>query len=125
MGWVIGRTQTNGAADYPAVHAVQDGFVATPLSVWPDAPTAPEIEVDPSVDMATATVDQVLALSGVELLRRTAELMLVHPPHRIDQPVVARMRRIGLIAGQPFDADGLGDELRLRSRRALRRRKNA
>jgi Protein of unknown function (DUF1254) len=39
MGWVIGRTQTNGAADYPAVHAVQDGFLATPLSLWPDAPT--------------------------------------------------------------------------------------
>ena len=66
MGWVIGRTQTNGAADYPAVHAVQDGFVATPLSVWPDAPTAPNIEVDPSVDMATATVDQVLALLAQE-----------------------------------------------------------
>ena len=48
MGWVIGRTQTNGAADYPAVHAVQDGFVATPLSVWPDTPTPPEIEVDPA-----------------------------------------------------------------------------
>ena len=112
MGWVIGRTQTNGAADYPAVHAVQDGFVATPLSVWPDAPIAPDVELDPSVDMDTATVDQVLALSGVELLRRTAELMLVHPAHHIDQPLLARMRRIGLVAGEPFDVEGLSDDLR-------------
>lgn len=112
MGWVIGRTQTNGPADYPAVHAVQDGFVATPLSVWPDAPTAPDMHVDPTVDMTTATVDQVLALSGTELLRQTAELMLAHPAHHIDQPVLARMRRIGLVAGEPFDVDGLSDDLR-------------
>jgi hypothetical protein len=25
-GWIIGRTQTNGPADYPAVNAFQDGF---------------------------------------------------------------------------------------------------
>ena len=112
MGWVIGRTQTNGAADYPGVHEVQDGFVATPLSVWPNPPTAPDMEVDPSIDIETPTVDQVLALSGVELLRRTAELMMLHPAHAIDQPLLARMRRIGLVAGQPLDADGLSDDLR-------------
>ncbi len=113
FGWVIGRTQTNGPADYPAVHAVQDGFVATPLSVWPDMPSAPVTMADPTVDMETAPVDQVLALSGVELLRRAAELMILHRPHLVDQPILARMRRLGLVAGQPFDVDALDRDTKL------------
>ena len=31
-GWIIGRTQTNGKADYSAVHVFQDGMSAVPLS---------------------------------------------------------------------------------------------
>jgi hypothetical protein len=112
VGWVIGRTQTNGPADYAAVHDVQAGFVATPLSVWPAAPAVPAFEHDGSVDMDTAPVDQVLALTGVEFLRRTADLMVQHRPHQVDQPLVARMRRLGLIAGEPFDPDALDASVR-------------
>jgi hypothetical protein len=107
VGWVIGRTQTNGPADYAAVHEVQAGFVATPLSVWPAAPTVPTSVPDASVDMTTAPVEQMLALSGVEFLRLTADLMMQHPPHLVDQPLLARMRRLGLVAGEPFDVDAL------------------
>jgi len=32
--WIIGRTQTNGPADYPAVHKIQDAFHLTALSEW-------------------------------------------------------------------------------------------
>ncbi len=107
IGWVVGRTQTNGTADYAAVREVQDGFVATPLSAWPAAPAVPTSMQDDSIDMTTAPVDQVLSLSGAELLRRTADLMLHHPPHLVDQPLLARMRRLGLVAGEPFDIDAL------------------
>ena len=32
--WIIGRTKTDGPADYDAVHKVQEGYKITPLSQW-------------------------------------------------------------------------------------------
>ena len=34
IGWITGRTQTNGKTDYNAVHKFQAGLVATRLSQW-------------------------------------------------------------------------------------------
>ena len=93
--WIIGRTQTNGPDDYAAVHAVQDGFVATPLSRWGAPPAPVEASIDPTVDMATDPLTQVNSMSTADYFRYAAELMRVHPPHATDWSQVARMRRIG------------------------------
>ena len=34
MVWLLGRTQTNGPADFPAVHAIQEQYRLTPLGAW-------------------------------------------------------------------------------------------
>ncbi|MGH2613896.1 MAG: DUF1254 domain-containing protein [Thermomicrobiales bacterium] len=101
--WIIGRTQTNGPADYDAVHAVQAGYVLTPLSQWGKAPQpVPAVVVDPTVDMKTPPLEQVNAMAGADFFRYAAELMTLHPPHITDQPIVARMKRLGITAGEPF-----------------------
>ncbi len=107
FGWIVGRTQTNGPADYPTVNAIQDGFVATTLSRWPGAHEVVEATPDPTVDMATAPLDQVTAMSGVRFMTYGAELIRLHPPHITDQPILARMARIGVRPGEPFRTEVL------------------
>lgn len=101
--WIIGRTQTNGPADYEVVHRIQDGYTMTPLSQWGKPPPPISVTIDPTVDMTTAPLDQVNAMSGADFFRYAADLLILHPPHITDQPIVAQMHRIlGLIAGESF-----------------------
>jgi hypothetical protein len=111
--WIIGRTQTNGPADYEAVHEIQRGFTVTPSSRWPDTPPQVEASVDAAVDMETAPLDQVNSLEGPDLFAYAAELMILHPPHLIDQPIIARMAQIGIEAGKPLDIDALSPSVRV------------
>ena len=58
--WIIGRTKTDGPADYDAVHRVQAGYKITPISRWGMSPEPVVGTVDPSIDMKTppkVTVD--------------------------------------------------------------------
>ncbi len=108
--WIIGRTQTNGTADYPAVHHLQDGFIVRPLAGWPEAQgevAAPFADVDSS----TPPVEQVAAMSGAEYFARAAALLEVNQPHLTDQPVLARLRDLGLVPGYGFDIDDCSPEV--------------
>jgi hypothetical protein len=105
--WMIGRTQTNGPADYEAVRKVQDGYTITPLARLGQADQPVPAEVDPSVDMTTAPLEQVNALSAADYFAYAAELLQLHPPHLTDWSVLARVNRIGLQRGQRFDWDAL------------------
>lgn len=110
--WILGRTQTNGPADYGNVHKVQDGYKLTPLSQWGQSYTAPAaVPTDPAIDNKTPPLVQVNKMDGVALLSRFAELAAKHPPHPNDYPMLFRMRRIGLEPGKPFDAAKLDPAL--------------
>jgi len=110
--WILGRTQTNGPADYENVHKVQDGYKLTPLSQWGRNYTPPaSAPTDPSVDNKTPPLVQVNKMDGVAVLGRLADLMERHPPHANDYPILFRMRQIGLEAGKPFEASKLDPAL--------------
>jgi hypothetical protein len=101
--WVIGRTKTDGPSDYAAVHKIQAGYKITPLSEWGKTPKAPEVKIDPSVDMKTPPKVQVDTMVGDKYFAYAAELMKLHPPHITDQPIVAQMKRLGIEPGKSFD----------------------
>jgi hypothetical protein len=100
--WIIGRTQTNGPADYPVVHKIQDTFGLTPLAHWGDQAPPVGVTVDPAVDMTTPPLDQVNGMSAEDFFTRGLSLMKQHPPHLTDWSLIAQMRRLGLVAGARF-----------------------
>ena len=101
--WIIGRTKTDGPPDYDAVHKIQAGYKITPLSRWGKTAEAVTAKVDPSVDMKTPPKIQVDTMSADKYFSYAAELLKVNPPHITDEPIVARMKRIGIEVGRSFD----------------------
>lgn len=109
--WILGRTQTNGPADYANVHKVQDGYKLTPLSQWGKHYAPAAMPTDPAIDNKTPPFVQVNKMDGVTVLGRLADLMAKYPPHGNDYPILFRMRKIGLEPGKPFDASKLDPAL--------------
>lgn len=101
--WVIGRTKTDGPADYPAVHKIQAGYTVTPLSRWGKAPQPIVVKIDPTVDMKTPPKIQVDTMTADQYFTYSAELLKLHPPHLTDQPIIAQMKRLGLEPGKSFN----------------------
>jgi len=103
--WIIGRTKTDGPADYDAVHKIQAGYKITPLSQWGKEPVPPKVKIDPSIDMKTPPKVQVDTMKAGQFFAYAAELLKLHPPHITDQPIIARLMRIGFEVGKGFDLD--------------------
>ena len=53
--------------------------------------------------MKTAPMTQVDTMAAGKFFAYAAELLKVNPPHITDQPIIARMRRIGIEPGKSFD----------------------
>ena len=110
--WVIGRTKTDGPADYDAVHKIQAGFKITPLSQWGREPQPVKVNIDPSVDMKTPPKLQVDAMSADRFFSYAAELMKVQRPHITDEPMLANLKKIGIVPGKSFDMGSLDPAVR-------------
>jgi hypothetical protein len=100
MVWLIGRTQTNGAADYALVHRLQDGLTLrpwlasptttdTPPAAWSAASVKPR---PPSIQMATMRTG--------DFFKQLAQLMVNNPPSAADAPMMAKLSRLGITPGQ-------------------------
>ena len=111
IGWIIGRTQTNGKADYGAVHKFQAGLIATPLSQWGKSYGPPVGRINPEWDMKTPPVEQVENLSPAAYFSLFTELTKLNPPHAIDYPILHQMRRIGIEPGKSFAFERASPEI--------------
>jgi hypothetical protein len=103
MVWLLGRTQTNGPKDYPAVHAIEDGYKLVPLSAFGKPHTPPEGKVDPNVDMKNPPVQQLQKMSAEAFFNRMASLLKSNPPPASEAPVLDKLKAIGIVPGEKFD----------------------
>jgi len=108
---ILGRTYANGTApDYAAVNVLQAQYRITPLSAWGKVytPVAPPVNPNTGVDMTGEPQSVILAMGTQGYFDLMARLMgRDAPPATADAPMLARMARIGLVPGQPFDLKAL------------------
>jgi hypothetical protein len=114
IAWLIGRTYTAGAADYDAVHQVQDQYSLKPLSQFdqPDSAVSVPDAGEQSVDVKTPVVAQVAALDAAEYFGRLARLMKENPPSAADATMVAMLTSLGIEPGKTFDINALSPAYR-------------
>jgi len=126
MVWIIGRIQTNGKADIPAVVQLQNGFTLTPQSDWdmsasntPVAGQAKQVNSAFAKALPTTTRSQtsevnVTEPSKVDLNKYLAEmpasqffeilstLMLTQPTSGQDSEAIKNLSDIGITADEVF-----------------------
>lgn len=109
MVWLLGRIYCSGTPeDYAAVHKLQDQITLLPLSSYGEPYTPAPHRVDSSIDMRTAVREQVNALSADAYFTLLAKLMKHNPPNPADAPIIEKMAKLGIVAGEPFDGSKLG-----------------
>lgn len=106
--WILGRIYCTGTPeDYAVVHKLQDEISIVPLSSYGKPYSPPAGKVDPSIDMKTPVRDQVNKLDTAAYFTLLAKLMKDNPAAAEDAPIVAKMAKLGIVAGQPFDPSKL------------------
>jgi hypothetical protein len=104
---ILGRTYSSGTAeDFAAVNALQDQYEVRPLSAVgkPYTFEAPKVDPSPGFSMTEKPQQVIDAMDTSTYFNMMARLMgEAAPPAPEDAPFVARMAKIGLAAGQPFD----------------------
>jgi hypothetical protein len=111
--WIIGRTKTDGPADYSAVNKIQAELRITPLSSWGKTAEPVVGTVDPSIDMKTPPKVTVDTMPAGKFFAYAAEILKLQPPHITDQPILAQMQRIGIERGKSFDIDKVAPAIKV------------
>lgn len=95
--WMIGRTQTNGPADYAAVNRFQDGLTITELG------RTSSFRGDPALATGAEPLRQVNTMPATAFFARAAAALKVNPPHYTDFSQLARIAALGIVPGEDFD----------------------
>lgn len=101
--WLIGRTYCTGTpADYQAVHAIQDGYKLSPLSLWHSLVyVQPEID-DINIDVKDTVNSQIEAMDTPTYFKKFIELLAQNPPAPEDAPMLEKLKKLHIEIGRNF-----------------------
>ena len=104
---ILGRTYADGTdQDYAAVNALQAQYKIVPLSAYgkPYAYQMSPVNPNPGISMTDKPQSVILDMDTSTYFNMMARLMGgAAPPAPEDAQMLARMAKIGLVPGQPFD----------------------
>jgi hypothetical protein len=112
MVWLIGRTQTNGSADYATVHQLQERLQLKKFKVANAALTQVNTPQPPSDWQhsnlpSVPPVIQMRNMRTSDFFQRMMDLMVSNPASADDAPILKRMAQAHLVPGQPVNLNGL------------------
>jgi hypothetical protein len=106
--FILGRTQSHGASGHAAAIRIQDQFKLAPLAKrGGKAAPAAAAGAAPGVDTKTEPREQVARMDASAFFTRFASLLPGNPPTAADAPMVEKIKKLGIVAGQPFDVGKL------------------
>ena len=108
---LTGWTQASGKGDYAAVNKLQDQYKLTPLSRFAKssarASPAASTSAPAKVDLKMSPAEQVAKMDARTFFNRVAMLLPGNPPTKEDAPMAEKMKKLGVVAGEPFDPSKL------------------
>jgi hypothetical protein len=114
QSWLALRTQVESANDLDNVHAIQDLYTATPLSMYGKQYEAPPGVVNPNIPTDRGPSPQANALNGQQFFTKAAEWFnkVPFPAADIAVGMETVLEQVGIKHGQPFDYASLSPEVK-------------
>ncbi len=119
---ILGRIYADGSdEDYKKVNALQNQLSLTPLSSWGKEYSykAPAVNPTPGFSMTDKPQEVINNMDISSYFTLMTKLLgTVAPAQPEDARILARMAKIGLIPGQPFDVSSFPEDIRAAIRQA-------
>jgi hypothetical protein len=98
--WLQNTVQTFGAGDAEAARAVLAGFQIRVAGDSGGGPQSMQIRSDPGINMVSTPVEQADRMGAETFYNYAADIWRRNPAHATDQPIAARLARLGIAPGR-------------------------
>ncbi len=100
INWLLGRVQTNGKSDYPAVHAIQAGLSLRSLDDWQQGKVVEALPFQLPKQLPPSPLFEMRKLGPRAFFGQLSRLMEDNPAAATDVAAVAELEQLGVRVGE-------------------------